>query len=121
LQGGGAGIRCGDVYGLEQRRGDCTEYMQLFVALARANGIPSRGMAGYLVERDAVIRAEAFHNWAEFYADGGWRIADPQRGRFDTGYGAYIATRILGVDSGAIPSSANRFCTLGDRVRVKMR
>ena len=65
---------------LEQRRGDCTEYMYLFIALARANGIPARGMAGYLVERDAVIRADTFHNWAEFCADGAWRIADPQRG-----------------------------------------
>ena len=110
----------GALYALEKRRGDCTEYMHLFIALARANGIPARGMAGYLVEKDSVVRSAAFHNWAEFYADGAWRIADAQRGSFDRGYGRYIATRILGVEGGGIPGSANRFWVVGEGVEGTM-
>lgn len=110
----------GALYALEHKRGDCTESMHLFVALARASAIPARGMAGYVISRDQPIRAKEFHNWAEFYTDGAWRIADPQRKQFDTGYGHYVATRILGIDSGPIPADANRFWAVGEGVQTRM-
>ncbi|MCP3870644.1 MAG: transglutaminase domain-containing protein [Gammaproteobacteria bacterium] len=110
----------GALYALEKKRGDCTEYMHLFVALARANGIPARSMAGYVVERDGTVRAGDFHNWAEFYAAGAWRIADPQKGVFDDGYGRYVAIRLVGSNSPGIPVSANRFWVDGPGLRVRM-
>jgi transglutaminase-like putative cysteine protease len=91
----------GALYALEHGRGDCTEHMYLFVALARANGIPARPMAGYIMEGNGVLRARDHHNWAEFYADGAWHIADPHRGVFDDGYSHYVATRIIGGASAA--------------------
>ena len=46
----------GALYAVTEKAGDCTEYMYLFIALARANGIPARGVAGYVVAHDAVLR-----------------------------------------------------------------
>ncbi len=36
----------GALWALKQRKGDCTEFMYLFVALCRANNIPARGVGG---------------------------------------------------------------------------
>lgn len=110
----------GALFALEQRRGDCTEYMHLFVALARANGIPARGMAGYVIGPDASSDTSVFHNWAEFYADGAWRIADAQRRVFDAGYGQYLTTRIMAGESGVFPPAAERFWSVGEGVQVRM-
>lgn len=43
--------------------------MYLSMALARANGIPARGIAGYVYGGNAVLHPEDNHNWAEFYLD----------------------------------------------------
>jgi transglutaminase-like putative cysteine protease len=65
--------------------------MDLFLALARANGIPAQAVAGYVVPGNGVLHAADYHNWTLFYADGLWRISDPQRrvlAAGDTDYGA---------------------------------
>lgn len=86
----------GALYALERGEGDCTEMMDLFVALCRRAGIPARGIGGYVYAKDAVLSPAAFHNWAEFYADGRWQIADPSRGMFQPGTPEYLATNIMG-------------------------
>lgn len=111
----------GALYALEKKQGDCTEYTQLVVALARASGIPARVMAGYVIERDGLVPAEAYHNWAEVYVDGAWRIIDAQRQQFDTGYGQYIATSIVGVESAIAPDNAQRFWASEEAIRLKMQ
>lgn len=35
-------------YAYKNRKGDCTEYMDLFVALSRAASIPARGLSGFI-------------------------------------------------------------------------
>lgn len=72
----------GALFALTERRGDCTEYADLVVALARANGIPARMVGGYVVAGDTILRANDYHNWAELWIDGAWQIVDAQRGRF---------------------------------------
>ena len=68
----------GALAALEQGKGDCTEYSDLFVAICRAKNIPARVVTGYTV-RDEVNRAK--HNWAEVYMKGcGWVPIDPTRG-----------------------------------------
>ena len=68
----------GAVRALEQGRGDCTEYSDLFVALCRAKNIPARVVAGYTVRADT---ATSKHNWAEVYLkDYGWVPFDPSSG-----------------------------------------
>lgn len=81
-------------YALVHGRGDCTEYADLVVALARANGIPARMVGGYVTTQDASVRATDYHNWAEVFLDGAWRIVDAQKGNWLPPFWQYIAYRI---------------------------
>lgn len=62
---------------LETRRGDCNEHTVLYVALARAVGIPARTAAGLVY----VDGAFYYHAWPEIYLDG-WVAVDPTFGQF---------------------------------------
>ncbi|MFO7716588.1 transglutaminase-like domain-containing protein [Desulfosarcina sp.] len=79
---------------LSNRQGDCTEFADLFVALARAVDIPARRVSGYLAHENSVLRPADYHDWAEFFENGVWRIADAQQRNFDARYPDYIAMRI---------------------------
>ena len=63
---------------LARKSGDCTEHSVLFVALARAAGLPAREVAGvvYSEEGDGFF----FHQWAEAYV-GKWVSTDPTFGQ----------------------------------------
>jgi len=61
------------------RRGDCSEHARLFVALARASGIPAREVPG-LVWLGDDQRAFGWHAWAEVELLGRWRPVDPSNG-----------------------------------------
>jgi transglutaminase-like putative cysteine protease len=62
---------------LESRRGDCNEHSVLYVALARAIGLPARTAAG-LVYVDGRFY---YHAWAEVHL-GDWVAVDPTFGQF---------------------------------------
>ena len=79
---------------LMDRTGDCTESADLFVALAHAAKIQAHRVSGYLSYENKVLKPSDFHDWAEFYEDGVWRIADPQQKNFDANYPGYIAMKI---------------------------
>ncbi len=62
---------------LSSGSGDCNEHTQLFVALARAAGIPARAAAGL-----AFVRGKFYyHAWPEVYLDT-WVAVDPTFGQF---------------------------------------
>jgi len=62
---------------LRTRRGDCNEHTQLYVALARAVGIPSRIATGL-----AYVRGKFYyHAWPEVWL-GEWVPVDPTFGQF---------------------------------------
>ena len=62
---------------LESRSGDCTEHTVLFIALARAAGIPARICSGIaFAQQDAFY----YHFWAEVYV-GRWVQMDPTWGQ----------------------------------------
>ncbi|MEN8219814.1 MAG: transglutaminase domain-containing protein [Pseudomonadota bacterium] len=105
----------GALYALRQKRGDCTEYMYLFTALARANGIPARGIAGYVYKQDSVLKPQDYHNWAEFYLDGKWLLADPQNKVFMDKQSDYIVMQIL-----SPKEKTSRFWSSDDRLKIKM-
>jgi transglutaminase-like putative cysteine protease len=117
---GYATAETGAVATLRDRRGDCTEFMALFVALARAAGLPARGLAGYLHPESGILRPTEFHNWAEFYADGSWQIVDPQRQVFRAPATDYIAMRIIGQSSNNPMAADNRFRFQGEDLAVTM-
>jgi transglutaminase-like putative cysteine protease len=61
---------------LDVRRGACTEYAQLFTALARAAGIPARQVSGLAYEGDGTQTFRG-HAWNEVVLDGQWVPVDP--------------------------------------------
>ncbi len=61
---------------LEALTGDCTEHTVLFIALARAVGIPSRICSGIVYAKDAFY----YHFWPEIYV-GKWVQMDPTLGQ----------------------------------------
>ncbi len=62
---------------LEARRGDCNEHTVLYVALARAAGLPARTAAGLVYVRDRFY----YHAWPEVWLDG-WVPVDPTLNQF---------------------------------------
>jgi transglutaminase-like putative cysteine protease len=67
----------GAVWALAQKKGDCTEFADLFVAVCRAKGIPARVCEGYLIHEVKRLDTPK-HNWAEAYsAKHGWLPLDP--------------------------------------------
>ncbi len=87
----------GALYALKHRNGDCTEFATLFVALCRANGVPARYLGGFVSPKSGVLALGDYHNWAQFYSDGRWHLADPQRKIFmdDKATSTYIAYKII--------------------------
>ena len=57
---------------LQSLSGDCTEHTVLFIALARAAGIPARICSGIVFAKDAFY----YHFWPEVYV-GKWVQMDP--------------------------------------------
>jgi hypothetical protein len=72
---------------LAARSGDCNEHTQLYLALARAAGIPARGAAGLA----RVGRKFYYHAWPEVYL-GRWVAVDPTFGEFpaDAGHLRFV-------------------------------
>jgi hypothetical protein len=107
-------------YALSNRKGDCTEFMYLFAALSRAGNLPARCIGGYICRESTILKPASYHNWAEFYANGVWRLADPQKRVFDRDYANYIAMRIIhGPDTGPM-HGFDRFRVAGDGLTVRM-
>ncbi|MEW6112934.1 MAG: transglutaminase-like domain-containing protein [Thermodesulfobacteriota bacterium] len=74
------GCGSGDVCALiEQRGGKCVDIHSVFVALARAAGVPAREVFGLrLGRKDDEDVTGGYHCWAEFFVPGyGWVPADP--------------------------------------------
>lgn len=66
--------RHGALWAYLNRIGDCSEYTDLSIALARAAGLPARAMYGWGYSKDNLIG----HAWVEFYLPNkGWQPADP--------------------------------------------
>ena len=62
---------------LDERRGDCNEHTVLYVALARAVGLPARTAAGLVYLRGRFY----YHAWPEVWL-GEWVAVDPTFGQF---------------------------------------
>ncbi len=80
----GAGWGRGDaIYACNAKKGNCTDFHSLFIAMARACGIPSRFVIGFPIP-DGKKQGEihGYHCWAEFYINGlGWAPIDASEAR----------------------------------------
>ena len=92
---------------LDQGQGVCQDHAHIFLAAARAMGIPARYVSGYLMMNDRV-RQEATHAWAEAHLEGlGWVGFDVSNGISPDDRYVRVAT---GLDySEAAPVSGLRF------------
>lgn len=63
---------------LEARKGDCNEHTVLYVALARALGLPARTVAGLVHVQGRFY----YHAWPEVWLGGRWVAVDPTLGQF---------------------------------------
>lgn len=113
----------GALYALKYRKGDCTEYMYLYNALARIAGIPARGIGGFVYSENAVLRPENYHNWSEIYLNGAWRIVDPQNKKFMENESSFIAMRIISVADNSTINVKNtqQFAVSDKNILVKMQ
>jgi hypothetical protein len=75
----GTGWGHGDVlYACDAKKGNCTDFHSLFIAMARSQGIPARFEIGFPLPPDKHSSEIAgYHCWSDFYVDGkGWIPVD---------------------------------------------
>lgn len=75
----GVGWGRGDaLWACEVKRGNCTDFHSLLIAMARAVGIPARFKIGFpLPEDSGAGKVAGYHCWAELYINGrGWVPVD---------------------------------------------
>jgi transglutaminase-like putative cysteine protease len=75
----GTGWGRGDVlYACDAKKGNCTDFHSLFIAMARSQGIPARFEIGFPLPPDRhSAEIAGYHCWSDFYIDGkGWIPVD---------------------------------------------
>lgn len=75
----GTGWGHGDVlYACDAKKGNCTDFHSLFIAMARSQGIPARFEIGFPLPTDKhSSEIPGYHCWSDFYIDGkGWIPVD---------------------------------------------
>ncbi len=75
----GTGWGRGDVlYACDAKKGNCTDFHSLFIAMARSQGIPARFEIGFPLPDDKhSAEIAGYHCWSDFYIDGkGWIPVD---------------------------------------------
>ncbi|MGA7219579.1 MAG: transglutaminase-like domain-containing protein [Candidatus Sulfotelmatobacter sp.] len=75
----GTGWGHGDVlYACDAKKGNCTDFHSLFIAMARSQGIPARFEIGFPLPPDKhTSQIAGYHCWSDFWIDGkGWIPVD---------------------------------------------
>lgn len=74
----GTGWGRGDaVWACESKRGNCTDFHSLFIAMLRSQEIPARFLIGFPIPDGREGAIGGYHCWAEFYdAEHGWLPVD---------------------------------------------
>jgi transglutaminase-like putative cysteine protease len=104
------------------KRGVCQDYAHIFIACARAGGVPARFVSGHFHRSDGAAQQQAGHAWAEAFVPRlGWVGFDAANCICSTDAHARIA---MGLDYlGAAPVRGTRYGggleTLDVRVRVE--
>jgi len=98
----GTGWGRGDVlYACDAKKGNCTDFHSLFIAMARSQGIPARFEIGFPLPADKhSAEVAGYHCWADFYIEGkGWIPVDISEAwkhpeKRDYFFGAHDANRV---------------------------
>jgi transglutaminase-like putative cysteine protease len=100
-------------------RGVCQDHAHIFIAAARAGGVPARYVTGYLVTGQGASSTAA-HAWAEALApDLGWVGFDPANNKCPTDQYVRVAA---GIDAASVtPIRGSRRGGDAERMRVEVR
>ncbi len=98
----GIGWGRGDVlYACDAKKGNCTDFHSLFIAMARSQGIPARFEIGFpLPPEKHAGEVAGYHCWSDFYIEGkGWIPVDISEAwkhpeKRDYFFGSHDANRI---------------------------
>ncbi|MEM1509814.1 MAG: transglutaminase domain-containing protein [Thermofilaceae archaeon] len=72
--------KLGALWTLHARKGICLHISRLYVALARAAGIPARVVEGFSIEPPGLNESRVLHAYVEAYIPGyGWILIEPQK------------------------------------------
>ena len=110
----------GALSAMQTRIGDCTEYMNLFSALMRIHGIPTRQIGGFIYENSATLKARDYHNWSEIFIDKKWHIVDPQKKSFLENYSSYIAMRVIKHNEESVLDNSHQLAFASAGLKIKM-
>ncbi|HFE53386.1 MAG TPA: transglutaminase [Bacteroidetes bacterium] len=86
---------------LARGSGSCSEYSFVYIAMARAAGLPARYVGSVVVRGDDASLDDVFHRWVEVYLPGyGWVPVDPSGGdqpsrRAQALYFGHLSNRFL--------------------------
>jgi transglutaminase-like putative cysteine protease len=99
------------------RRGVCQDLTHIFIAAARALGLPARYVGGHFHRADGVTVQEAGHAWAEVHVENlGWVGFDPTNGISASEAHVRVA---VGLDYlGAAPVRGTRLGGAGEHLKV---
>jgi transglutaminase-like putative cysteine protease len=99
------------------RRGVCQDLTHIFIAAARALGLPARYVGGHFHRADGVTAQEAGHAWAEVHVENlGWVAFDPTNGISASEAHVRVA---VGLDYlGAAPVRGTRLGGAGEHLKV---
>jgi transglutaminase-like putative cysteine protease len=109
----------GALWALQNRRGDCSEYAYLFVALSRAVRIPSRVLTGFAFNSDVQSLSNG-HMWAEYYLENyGWVPVDAGWNVFDELDGRHFASLLGEFEISETPLYVNYYITYNDGAQLE--
>jgi len=60
----------------ENKKGDCTEFMYLAMAICRSQGIYTKAVSGFICKKNMIILPSNYHDWFIWFDDEKWQIAD---------------------------------------------
>jgi hypothetical protein len=109
----------GAIWALQNRKGDCSEYSYLFVALSRAVGIPSRVLTGFAFNNYVQSLSDG-HMWAEYYLENyGWVPVDAGWSMFDELDGRHFASLLGEFEISEAPLYVNYYITYNDDAQLE--
>ncbi len=102
--------------------GVCQDHAHLFIAVARAHGVPARYVCGYLLTGDAGEGTlHETHAWAEAWVEGlGWVAFDPTSRISATERHVRLSTGLDAADAAPIRGHAVGGAALGVRADVRI-
>lgn len=111
----------GALHALQERRGDCSEFSALVVALAGVKGLPARVIDGWTLDDGGNLDAAGFHSWAEVWDGNTWRIADAHARAERRARMRYVGFRIAPDAIADDGSGFARFRYQGEGLTVRMK